>query len=107
MKVIDLYLKVNRGKEFPKKVKYEGIIYTYNEDIDDYTNPDYPNGLMGIMDTLDSLNLDVEIIEEDKDIKEVELYQDKGNTLIGKNMWSFYYKINELVREVNKLKNKE
>ena len=46
---------------------------------------------------------DFEKIEEDKDIKGVELYQDKGNTLIGNNMWSFYSEFYECVGGVGGL----
>lgn len=116
MKVIDLYLKYSRGEKIPKKVKYEDIIYTYDEEANDYVNDDYPNGLMDIMDRLDFLNIEIEIIEEDKEIEEIDMIRNNiDNYYIIKDGKQYQLsrhdtviinKINELVREVKKIRNK-
>lgn len=44
-----------------------------------------------------------EIEEKHKKIEKVDFKNEKGETLIGANMWSFYYKIEELRNAVNYL----
>ena len=78
MKVIDLLNKIANGEETPKKIKYNNIIYKYNEQYD-YKNElqinyysvnkgeDFFNEVYCY-----SLNDKVEIIEEDKKIDEIE-----------------------------------
>lgn len=64
---------------------------------------------------INSLNDEVEIIEEDKDIEELNVEQD-GSTYyirnehgtkcyLTKHSYLIAYKVNELIREINKLKN--
>ena len=114
MKVIDLYNMTVRG-EIPKKIKMDDKIFIYNENNDDWLDGE-DNGILDLKNTIDGLTHTVEIIEEEKEIEELPIIKNADNTtsLQGKD---FNYtmktvdvilanKINELVREVRKLKNK-
>ena len=101
MKIIDLLNKIANGEEVPKKIKNTWI-YEWNYDC---TREEYcymqKNG-----DRFDSdwliesiLNDEIEIIEEDKDIEELPLKGGYTN-----NQKGIVKKINELIKEVNKLK---
>lgn len=102
MKIIDLLNKMSEGTlEHGFKFIYRGRTYTYNKNIDeiiDESNIDLRTRLYLEI----CLNDDIEVIEENKEIKELE------NEIIGDD-WTRYAimhhnKINELVREINKIK---
>lgn len=115
MKVIDLLNKIAKGEEVPKKIneiindiKYG---YKFNEEIQWYETLDETSEMNIFMK--DRLNHKVEIIEEEKEIEELNLEtKDKwfvrlenGDTLeISSFINLFNNKINELVRELNKIK---
>ena len=116
MKIIDILVNIANDK-LADKTRFK--VYSSSDKnpfICEYDNS-YPGTIWCItddrikfnykIDFMRMLNYEVEIIEEDKDIEGAELYQYVGNTLIGRNMWSFYYKINELVREVNRIKKRK
>ena len=107
MKVIDLLNKIAKGKEVPEYIKYikrkdssEEIMYVCKENI------------IYRLDQLDiDLNDEIEIIEEEKEIEEIELTSDGGiilendvKVLASEKDLLFANKINELVRELNKIK---
>lgn len=99
MKVIDLYNMAVQG-EIPKKIKMDDKIFIYNKTKDDWLNEeDY--GILDLKNTIDSLTHTVEIIEEEKEIEEF-----KTNYTCSELDFEIIDKINELVREVRKLKNK-
>ena len=101
IKIIDLLVKDSNGEEMPKKIKFNNVIWEYKDENKDYYSTytgepffnDYSSLGAWIMK---HLNVEVEIIEEDKPIEELEdyNYSIKGNR----------DKINELVKEINKLK---
>lgn len=104
MKVIDLLNKIANGEEAPKKIKYDNDIYTITKDKNlgfrEYKS-ESENGVIIIMDfDLESLNENIEIIEEEQDIEEIPYQYLDGD------FDYFKGKINELIKEVNKLKNK-
>ena len=82
IKIIDLLNMISKGEELPKKIKYKGDVREYDD-----TNKDYVSYLgeqyylfyevltsgSGAM-LVKSLNDEVEIIEEDKKDKEIEVY---------------------------------
>lgn len=80
--IIELLNKISRGKELPKRIKYENSIYEYQPDIQDYekiTNS-YNNSLLAEIFQnecgIDALNSKAEILtsneqEEIKDIIEI------------------------------------
>lgn len=49
----------------------------------------------------------IEEIEKPKKINDFKLRQEKGETLIGANMWSIMYKLNEQSKAINYLLEKE
>lgn len=122
MKVIDLYVMVSKGEQ-PKKFKYRDEWWAYSVDDYDfrtlkqeYRDADMPTYeyLMSIIDT-SNLNDEVEIIEEEKEIEEIIILTDDTNMQYVSNekhekiSYSiadllFANKINELVREINKIK---
>ena len=121
MKVIDLLNKIAKGEDIPNKIKFDGDIFVYNQTFKDYEYPDKCGWLMDI--SRDSgnnfLNDEVEIIEEEKDIEKLNVnikwekdkinyksYNETGKS-IARALQMFSNKIDELVEEVNKLKNKE
>lgn len=81
MKIIDLLNKIANGEEVPKKVRFAGIIFEYDEDDQMYNNNEYKN----ICDYA-FLNDEVEILEEEKKIPEklddTELYLTENQKLI-------------------------
>lgn len=113
MKIIDLLNMIAKGEEVPN-FWWSGCIHKVEKDI---------NGKYNIFDTyckkykniyLEDLNDEVEIIEEEKEIEELDLKYDIENNDIYnfKRQILMYcdnlqYKINELVREVRKLKEKQ
>lgn len=121
MKIIDILVNIANHKEVPEQIKYRDIIYIY-----DYKNKDYyekgfngrvTHSLFGYLfsntATDDFINDEVEIIEENKDIEELEIIENIGNYYIVKDGKQCQLnrhdtviidKINELVREVNKIR---
>lgn len=81
MKVIDLLNKIANGEEVPTIIKHKHNIWTYRNDVKDYT--DETQFFLGEYifqeDTQKELNDEVEIIE-DKKIEKLELYNfNSGN----------------------------
>ena len=104
---------VKDGKA-PKKIKYNNIELEYSEENEDYYRY-YGGGLFEhkFENCKNFLNDDVEIIEEDKKIEKLE-YSNGGLTLhYGNDDYAIINhekiiinKINELIDEINKLKEK-
>ena len=124
MKVIDLLNKIANGEEVPKEFKYRGKTYeavkkdkfTVYKDDSGYTIKD----MFKIFYLEACLNDEVEIIEEDKEIEEIEIHYHSdleeyvASTLTNNNWYietfdskydeMIMYKINELIRALNELK---
>ena len=121
MKIIDLLNKIANGEEVPKKIKWENIIYAYSEYDKDYLEcPFSDEEYKGLFDMKDSiltqfLNDEVEIIEEPKKIKKIkqlnnvagckELIELEDKQQINNHILKD--KINELIDEINNLKEKK
>jgi hypothetical protein len=80
MKIIDLYNKIANGEEIPEKFKYEDVLYTREPmSFFDYTYVDENDKLFEDAFTLESLNDEIEIIEdtpkEDKKIEDKARFQ--------------------------------
>lgn len=108
MKIIDLLNKINNNEEVPEKVKYEDTIFEYDKSQKEYNykkdNGYYETLLYRVMTTHFIevlLRADVEVIEENEEIKELDNME-----LINARPEVNAIKINELVRAVNKI-NKE
>ena len=118
MKVIDLLNKINNNEEIPEKIKFDDTIFKYDKRQKEYNhkkdNGYYETLLYRVMNThfIDVLlKAEVEVIEENKGIKELnKISYDEFKYTDNKHRFDLtnieYDKINELVRAVNKL-NKE
>lgn len=115
--IYELLGLVKDGKA-PKKIKYEGEIWEYDSSVQDYMNEDGNKYLFANifgMKTKRTLNCEVEIIEEPKKIEKIDeiLMIDDLIPPCGENdikMWKNIIiqqnKINELIDEINNLKEK-
>ena len=117
IKVIDLLNKIANGEEVPKKIKYQGVTFTLEEEV--YY---VPNELYSLIDYIKlkerDLNDCAEIIEEDNKIEKLDLYDethlllndymnyDMAKYKIHKSITEFTYKINEIIDEINSMKEK-
>ena len=110
--IIDLLNKIANNEVDIKKIKYDNQIFEYREDMLDYYCYDYDLNLMGYQKCL---NDKVEIIEEDNKIKKIQTIGSKWYSeyvesyFDGEEEYSAYdeylmNKINELIDEVNQLK---
>lgn len=116
---------VKDGKQ-PKKIKYSSYIMIYDADENDYRTPekDYYAAdvktykyLTECIDLFTGLNDEVEIIEESKKIEKIPISMDDNSMpfVMGSQYKRLSYseidlmmatKINELIDEINKLKEK-
>lgn len=107
MKIIDLLNKIANGEEPPKKIKFENFIYIWRNIQKDYFCEKINHSLESIIGEylFGNLNLEVGIIEEDKEIEKLNKDRYAGTDLdITADMFD---KINELIDKVNSLENKE
>ena len=113
-KEITIYelLGLIKDGQAPKKIKYKGIIYEYIFQ-NGYTHKDDVSSEYFVSDFCadyeKDLNDKVEIIEEDNKIKKIDnrYYDDVNECYVGKKELGeniLIDKINELIDEVNKLK---
>jgi hypothetical protein len=107
MKVIDLLNKIANGEEVPKKICYEEYIWTWNGEYYDNKKEclfeDYIDKKYVITEVLTD---EIELIEEDKEIEELNLDTDKlrGTETPRAIDYLLESKINELARKLNELK---
>ena len=114
MKVIDLLVKISKGEEVPKEIKIENDELYFSKYKNTYVFEDGGNLNWCYYVTNKSLTDEIEIIEEEKEIEEIKMIGcnmeidlfDKKTLLPTENMQTEFIisKINELVREVRKLK---
>ena len=114
MKIIDLLNKIANGEKVPKKIKYKNEIYERYQNIS--TNNLYyyqvPNKCKFLIDQLSSaidLLDEVEIIENSKNIEKITVREKTlcfpNGEWTARNMdKAFAIKINELIDEINNLK---
>lgn len=111
MKIIDLLVKIANGEKVPKKIKFWNSIWEYRKDgrMLDYINDD--KCLMEyVAINKDGLNQDIEIIEEPNKIEKIARCDDVKMTHYGElykpteNQEILRIKINELIDEINNLK---
>lgn len=95
MKIIDLVAKYVNAEEMPKKIRYDGSIFEYNEFQEDYM-PEYgKNGLLDLVRMFGSFTEDIEIIEEKPTVKKsedriekaLEFLETQYNTYPNGEMW--------------------
>lgn len=111
MKIIDLLNKIANGEEVPKKVRYNGIIYGYNNsnkhglrycDLEDDINTTF----CFLITNINSLNDEVEIIEEQdidiQSIEEIEPAMNGNACVIDNKTWT----LNQVIKAVKQLDKK-
>ena len=117
IKIIDLLNKIADGKELPKKFMCKGHLYYRQKTKGVCYRCDELNEIFEECFVFEDLNDTVEIIEEPKKIKKIEMYQDEeGNYFLNKQDRKVYVncdeidfmvdKFNELINEINNLKEK-
>lgn len=105
MKIIDLLVKIANGEKVPNKIKFRHSIWEYCKDgsTQDYIN-DYDKCLMEFLAiNKDGLNQYVEIIEEPKKIEKLPK-NITDNACATRDQRTIANKINELIDEINNLK---
>lgn len=115
--IYDLLGLVKDGKA-PKKIRYNNEVWELNDD-NEYENNNYDKSLLEKLFyelyTLDFINDKVEIIEEPKKIEKIEIYEDEdGHYFLNNRDKKIYIrcdetkfmvdKFNELINEINNLK---
>lgn len=133
-KIITIYelLGLIKDDKVPKKIKYKNMMWKYLIEDSDYTKPDedywlFQDYIPNNLTLADCLDDNIEIIEEDKDIEllDVALLSQSDNWLwcpskddfekgielneyiisnIRENTLNFQRKLNEVIKEVNKLR---
>lgn len=114
MKVIDLVTKWLNADEMPKKIKYDDLIFEYDELEEDYIPKGGGISLLESISRFDAFEKDIEIIEKQKKIEKIEMVGCNvrvpvlNNELVGTDtplaLETTIVKINELIDEINKLK---
>ena len=121
--VIQLLNKIANGEEVPRKLKGNNHTYTL---VENHNYEDEDGDILFSDDYFwcneDFLNKELEIIEEDKEIEEIEIYSDEedfdekihfknimrvsknGEFEVTEEISVIVDKINEIVRKVNELK---
>ena len=99
MKVIDLLNKIANGEDLPKKIEIRTFIFKLRKNYKEYNinytyEDDFENYWLDMM----SINEEVRIIEEDKEIEKI---TKRTNKVLKREL---IYKINELTDAVNELK---
>lgn len=110
MKVIDLLNKIANGEEVPKKIICDGVTYKYvfrdtiikgAYDYESESGNYLTNNLTDRFYLTDILIKEIDIIEEDKKIEKIGYLRYSENEVES----ILHRKIDELIDEVNKLKN--
>ena len=114
IKISDLVNKVINREEMPKEVLFNGNIYKWCDNIGDYRKNGWGTCLM-IRDIFNNFDRygsfynmlfeDVEIIEEPKKLEKIEITLE-GYDLPSNNEFKIIDKINEIIDEINNLKEK-
>lgn len=105
MKIIDLLNKIAKGEEVPKKILYVGDNYLWSENDKFYYTCSGFSLYREMFTEGNCLNDEVEIIEEEKEEKEIkELPLEQGDindkTFLAKYITHNRYKINELTAAI-------
>lgn len=118
MKIIDILVNIASNKEVPREIKYNNTVYLYYSIDKDYYKKGFGRNkkdslfenLFNYIQTNVILNAEVEIIEEEKaDIEQLDPFNyDEFKNMTPEERYKAtieeYYKINELVIAINKLK---
>ena len=119
MKIIDLFVKISKGEEVPNEIKYQDVIFEFDEDTVQYYEKggyhDTDSSLRHWLSDFNDLNDEVESMDTieklpyyslekiQKSKNKAEWYKNRIN-LLEKQANDYHNKINELIDKVNKLK---
>ena len=108
IKIIDLLNKIANGEQVPEKIKYENKIWEYDANSNDYKGEDIWlfEKLFDYIKTIEFINDKVEIIEDSKKIEKMECDVESWFTPSQADI-DIIKKVNELIDEINKLKEKD
>ena len=122
IRIIDLLNKIANGEEVPKRIRIDHWCYKFEwvEHLENYYDKDSDIDLMSALSmNKEELNYEVEIIDEDKKIKKLDIQSVKDNPTnmyivneygtkcyMTKHSREIALKLNELIDEVNELKGK-
>ena len=122
IRIIDLLNKISNGEEVPKRIRIDHWCYKFEwvEHLENYYDKDSDIDLMSALSmNKEELNYEVEIIDEDKKIKKLDIQSVKDNPTnmyivneygnkcyMTKHSREIALKLNELIDEVNELKGK-
>ena len=112
MKIIDLLNKIANKEQVPEKIKYENKIWEYDVYSNDYKGENIWlfEELFEYRRTIEFINDEVEIIEEEKEISKITMRAGLVGSVENKivnldiNIMAVEDKINELIDEINNLK---
>ena len=111
IKIIDLLIKIANGEEVPKKIRYGMTEWFYCDSSKDYfkDNDNTVSFQMTYVSNPNWLNLEVEIIEEDKKIEKLTFNDTDVCCVDGlmKQSLNIKNKINEIIDAINELKKGE
>lgn len=107
MRVIDLLNKIANGEKIPNKIKYGKDIYEYDDGFD-YVKDDmeHPYFAENYCNDYNSLNSEVEIIEEDKKIEKlgwVDYNVEFTHKDFNKEFRNIANKIDEIIDRLNEM----
>ncbi len=107
MKVIDLLVKIANNEEVPQKIRYNNKLWEFQRIDGDYKNENSYlfEYLFKYLNTKSFINNEVEIIEEDKKIEHCKGYEDFD--CMDEIIEHLREKINGLIDEINKMKEKK
>lgn len=110
IKIIDLLNMISKCEEVPNKIKYSYTTFNFDKDMEMYDSDLMHGDLLSYIDG-SNLNDEVEIIEEDKEIKKIEKLENKIDSSFENANYSermrlteIVNKLNEIIDEINKLK---
>lgn len=110
MKIIDLFVKISKGEKVPKNIKYQDVIFEFDEDARQYYEEnqvkDLNHSLRSWLSDFNYLNEEIEIIEEDKKInfEEIEELTCNPYDFEKQTINSLIKNQRKLIYEVNRLK---
>lgn len=109
MRVLDLLINIKEG-DIPRFINYKAEIYEWDGFLEDYTDDD-EDGFFDYFDLMELLDEDVEILPENTKKNKIEkmIGQPLPDDMfdVGQVLGKHFCKINELVEEVNKLKEED
>lgn len=105
--IYELLGLIKDGKA-PKKIKYEYLIYELTPERNNYYCKNEMRWFTNEINSLEVLNNEIEIIEEPKKIEKLELESGKidDKEFLAKYITHNRHKINEIIDEINNLKEK-